>query len=111
MTDAHEVVDRVFRHESGRAVAGLIRILGDFDLAEEAVQEAFVAALERWPRDGVPANPGAWIMTTARHRAIDRLRRARVLVEKQAVLQAEADEEVRMAARSEERRVGKECRL
>ncbi|MGH2407632.1 MAG: RNA polymerase sigma factor [Candidatus Limnocylindrales bacterium] len=98
MTDAHEVVDGVFRHESGRAVAGLIRILGDFDLAEEAVQEAFVAALERWPRDGVPANPGAWIMTTARHRAIDRLRRARVLAEKQAVLQAEADEEVRMAA-------------
>ncbi|MFI5254590.1 MAG: RNA polymerase sigma factor [Candidatus Limnocylindrales bacterium] len=100
MTDAHEVVDRVFRHESGRALASLIGQLGDFDLAEEAVQEAFVAALERWPRDGVPPNPGAWIITTARRRAIDRLRRARVLVDKQAVLQAEADEEARMAADS-----------
>jgi RNA polymerase sigma-70 factor (ECF subfamily) len=97
MTDAHEVVDRLFRHESGRALAGLIRILGDFELAEEAVQEAFVAALERWPRDGVPANPGAWIMTTARRRAIDRLRRARVLADKRALLQADADQEVRMS--------------
>ena len=61
---------------SGRAVATLIRALGDFDLAEDAVQEAFAIALERWPRDGVPANPGAWIVTTARNRAIDRLRRA-----------------------------------
>src|SRR3990170_4242671 len=97
MTDAHDVVDRVFRVESGRAVAGLIRVLGDFDLAEEAVQEAFVAALEHWPREGVPANPGAWITTTARRRAIDRLRRARVLSEKRALLQAEADEEARLA--------------
>jgi RNA polymerase sigma-70 factor (ECF subfamily) len=70
-----EVVGRVFRRESGRAVATLIRILHDFDLAEDAVQEAFAAALERWPRDGVPDNPGAWITTTARNRAIDRLRR------------------------------------
>jgi RNA polymerase sigma-70 factor, ECF subfamily len=73
------VVDRTFRHESGRAVATLIRVLGDFDAAEEAVQEAFVVALERWPRDGVPANPGAWITRVARNRAIDRLRRARTL--------------------------------
>jgi RNA polymerase sigma-70 factor, ECF subfamily len=58
-------------------VATLIRVLGDFDLAEEAVQEAFVVALERWPRDGVPSNPGGWITSTARNRAIDRLRRAR----------------------------------
>ena len=72
-------IDRLFRRESGRAVATLIRVLGDFDLAEEAVQEAWVVALERWPRDGVPRNPGAWITTTARNRAIDRLRRARVL--------------------------------
>ena len=61
------VVDRLFRRESGRAVATLIRILGDFDLAEEAVQEAFVVALERWPRDGLPDNPGAWIVRTARN--------------------------------------------
>jgi RNA polymerase sigma-70 factor (ECF subfamily) len=73
-----EVVDRVFRRESGRAVATLIRVLGDFDLAEEAVQDAFLTALERWPTDGVPDNPGAWITTTARNRAIDRLRRAKV---------------------------------
>ncbi|HET9722378.1 MAG TPA: RNA polymerase sigma factor [Actinomycetota bacterium] len=70
-----EVAARLFRREQGRAVATLIRVLGDFDLAEEVVQEAFVRALETWPRDGVPDNPGAWITTTARRRAIDRLRR------------------------------------
>jgi RNA polymerase sigma-70 factor (ECF subfamily) len=69
-------VERVFRQESGRAVAALIRVTRDFDLAEEAVQDAFVTALERWPTGGLPANPGAWIVTTARNRAIDRLRRA-----------------------------------
>ena len=88
--DPHTVVDRLFRAESGRAVATLIRLTGDFDLAEEAVQEAFIVALERWPRDGVPANPAAWITTTARNRAIDRLRRARRLAEIQASLQREA---------------------
>jgi RNA polymerase sigma-70 factor (ECF subfamily) len=71
-------VERTFRDESGRALATLIRLLGgDFDAAEEAVADAFVAALETWPRDGVPSNPGAWITTTARNRALDRLRRAR----------------------------------
>ncbi len=88
--EAHAVVDRLFREESGRAVATLIRVLGDFDLAEEAVQEAFVVALERWPQDGVPGNPGAWITTTARNRAIDRLRRARRYREKQQELANEA---------------------
>lgn len=81
------VVDRVFRHEAGRAVATLIRVLGDFDAAEEAVQEAFVVALERWPSDGLPGNPGAWITRVARNKAIDRLRRERVLVAKQEQLQ------------------------
>jgi RNA polymerase sigma-70 factor (ECF subfamily) len=80
-------LDRTFRQESGRAVASMIRVLGDFDRAEEAVQEAFVAALERWPRDGVPANPGAWITQVARNRAIDRLRRDRTLREKTAMLE------------------------
>lgn len=80
--DPAAVVERLFREESGRTVATLIRVFGDFDIAEEAVQEAFIVALERWPRDGVPANPGAWITTTARNRAIDRLRRARVLATK-----------------------------
>ncbi len=81
------VVDRTFRHESGRAVATLIRVLGDFDAAEEAVQEAFVVALERWPRDGVPSNPGAWITQVARNSAIDRLRRESNLREKTAILE------------------------
>jgi RNA polymerase sigma-70 factor (ECF subfamily) len=80
------VVDRLFRQEQGRAVAILIRVLGDFDLAEEAVQEAFAVALERWPRDGVPDNPGAWITTTARNKAIDRLRREKRLAEKRRVI-------------------------
>ncbi|HEX4896879.1 MAG TPA: RNA polymerase sigma factor [Candidatus Limnocylindrales bacterium] len=82
VTAGAEAVERLFREESGRVLAALIRTVGDFDLAEEAVQDAFVTALERWPREGVPPNPGAWITTTARNRAIDRLRRARRLVEK-----------------------------
>jgi RNA polymerase sigma-70 factor (ECF subfamily) len=87
---AHEVVDRVFREESGRVLATLIRVLGDFDLAEEAVQDAFTRAVEVWPADGVPANPGAWITATARNRAVDRLRRRRTLAEKTALLEREA---------------------
>ena len=90
---AHEVVDRLFREESGRAVATLIRVLGDFDLAEEAVQDAFARALEVWPAEGVPRNPGAWITTTARNRAIDRIRRRRRLVEKTDELRREAEVE------------------
>jgi RNA polymerase sigma-70 factor, ECF subfamily len=68
-------VDRIFREESGRSLAALIRAFGDIDVAEDAVQEAFAVALGRWPRDGVPPNPGGWITTTARNHAIDRLRR------------------------------------
>ena len=68
-------VARVFRAEHGRAVSVLIRRFGDIDVAEDAVQEAFVAASERWPREGLPASPVGWIITTAKHRAIDRLRR------------------------------------
>jgi RNA polymerase sigma-70 factor, ECF subfamily len=83
---AYDAVDRLFRQESGRVVANLIRVTADIDLAEESVQDAFVIALERWPRDGLPANPGAWIMTTARHKAIDRLRRAKRLTAKVAAL-------------------------
>ena len=68
-------VGRIFREESGRSVATLIRVFGDIDLAEDAVQEAFAVALRRWPGDGLPPNPGGWITTTARNQAIDRLRR------------------------------------
>jgi RNA polymerase sigma-70 factor (ECF subfamily) len=65
----------IFRREAGRCTATLIRILGDIDLAEDAVAEAFAIAAEQWPANGVPPNPGGWITTTARNRAIDRLRR------------------------------------
>ena len=68
-------VGRIFREESGRSVATLIGVFGDIDLAEDAVQEAFAVALRKWPADGLPPNPGGWITTTARNRAIDRLRR------------------------------------
>jgi RNA polymerase sigma-70 factor, ECF subfamily len=89
---AHQLVDRLFREEQGRAVATLIRVLGDFDLAEEAVQDAFITALETWPARGLPDNPGAWITTTARNRAIDRLRRRSRLREKIEELGREATE-------------------
>ena len=68
-------IERTYRESSGRAVATLVRFFGDIDLAEEAVQEAFTAAAERWPAAGVPPNPGGWIVTTARNKALDRLRR------------------------------------
>ena len=72
---AENTVEETFRREFGRAVATLVRLFGDIDLAEEAVQEAFTVAVQRWPATGVPPNPGGWIVTTARNRAIDRLRR------------------------------------
>ena len=68
-------IEEIFRREAGRVLATLIRLLGDFDLAEEAQQEAFAAALERWPADGMPANPRAWLISTGRNKAIDRIRR------------------------------------
>jgi RNA polymerase sigma-70 factor (ECF subfamily) len=79
-------LDEVFRDEWSRVVAALIGFLGDFDLAEEAAQEAFAIAAERWPQDGLPANPRAWLVTTARNRAIDRLRRDRTLAAKTRLL-------------------------
>jgi RNA polymerase sigma-70 factor (ECF subfamily) len=75
VADADQIA-RIFRQESGRAVASLVRFFGDIDIAEEAVQEAFVEALRRWPSAGLPPSPAGWIITTARNRAIDRLRRA-----------------------------------
>jgi RNA polymerase sigma-70 factor (ECF subfamily) len=79
-------VEALFREEWGRAVAILIGVLGDFELAEDAVQDAFATALERWPRDGTPRNPSAWIVATARNRAIDRIRRERTLARKTELL-------------------------
>jgi len=97
-----EVVERTFREEGGRALATLIRILRDFDLAEEAVQDAFAVALTRWAADGIPRNPGAWITRAARNKAIDRLRRERTLREKTHVL---AELESLEAGRDEANRV------
>ncbi|HEX3238563.1 MAG TPA: sigma-70 family RNA polymerase sigma factor [Solirubrobacterales bacterium] len=88
MSDA---LEQVYREHWGRVLAATIGFLGDFDLAEEAVQEAFATAAERWPREGVPANPAAWLATTARNRAIDRIRRERTLAAKTRQLEAEAE--------------------
>jgi RNA polymerase sigma-70 factor (ECF subfamily) len=80
------VLEQAFRDEWGRVLASLVGFLGDFDLAEEAAQEAFAIAAQRWPRDGTPPNPGAWLVVTARNSAIDRLRRERTLAEKTRLL-------------------------
>ena len=80
-------LEHTFRDQWGYVLAALIGYLGDFDLAEEAAQEAFAVAAERWPRDGVPSDPGAWLITTARNRAIDRIRRDRTLAEKTRLLE------------------------
>jgi len=85
-TVTSDAVAAVFREEAGRLTAALVRSLGDFDLAEECVQDALVAALEHWPREGVPNNPGAWLMTAAKRKGIDRLRREKRYQEKLAGL-------------------------
>jgi RNA polymerase sigma-70 factor (ECF subfamily) len=96
------VIEDVFREHWGRAVAALVRATGDVDVAEDAVQDAFAVAVERWPRDGIPASPLGWIVTTARNRAIDRLRRERTLagklpgLERLVTAQGEDDEEAEM---------------
>lgn len=83
-------IGRLFRHEAGRVLATLIRLVGDFELAEEALQEAFAAAIEQWPAAGVPSNPRAWLVNVGRHKAIDRLRRQIRFRESCAHLKAEA---------------------
>jgi len=91
---APALIERVFRDEWARVLAFLVGFLGDFDLAEDAAQEAFAIATERWQRHGVPANPGAWLVAIARNRAIDRIRRDRELAAKARLLDlAEAIEE------------------
>jgi RNA polymerase sigma factor (sigma-70 family) len=84
--DTHRAIDAVWRIESPRLIAGLARIVRDVGLAEELAQDALVAALERWPTSGIPDNPGAWLMATAKHRAIDRLRRSKLIERKHAEL-------------------------
>src|SRR5947207_2317289 len=73
--DAREMVETVYREESRRVFATLVRLLGDFDLAEEALHDAFASAVEQWPREGVPANPRAWLVSAGRFKAIDVMRR------------------------------------
>src|SRR4051794_41596221 len=103
MVDQADVA-RVFRAEYGRAVAVLVRLLGDIDLAEEAVQEAFVAAVRRWPESGLPPAPAGWIVTTARNRAIDRHRReaARDARQAEAVVLHGSDDPVQEGPRRDD---------
>ena len=90
-TDIHRTIDAVWRIESARLIAGLARMVRDVGLAEELAQDALVAALERWPQSGVPDNPGAWLMTTAKHRAIDQLRRRKLIERKHESLSHEPE--------------------
>jgi RNA polymerase sigma factor (sigma-70 family) len=90
-TDTRQTIDAVWRIESPRVIAGLARLVRDVGVAEELAQDALVAALEQWPSEGVPDNPGAWLMATAKHRALDTLRRRKLLREKHAELEREAE--------------------
>jgi len=90
-TDTHRAIDAVWRIESARLIAGLARIVRDVGLAEDLAQDALVAALEQWPESGIPENPGAWLMATAKHRAIDRLRRHSLLERKHEELAREIE--------------------
>src|SRR5947209_7520052 len=89
--ETHRVIDAVWRIESPRLIATLVRLVGDVGVAEELAQDALVAALEQWPESGVPDKPGAWLTATAKHRAIDTLRRKRRLQEKQELLGRELE--------------------
>ena len=95
--DAHRAIDAVWRIESPRLIAGLTRIVRDVGLAEELAQDALVAAVEQWPESGVPDNPGAWLMATAKHRAIDRLRRDARLERKREEIGRELEAAQKMA--------------
>ena len=96
--DIHRTIDAIWRIESARLIAGLTRIVRDVGLAEDLAQDALVAALEQWPESGVPDNPGAWLMGTAKHRAIDRFRRRKRLERKHEVLAHELEERQKTAS-------------
>ncbi len=93
VTDTHRAIDAVWRIESAKLIAGIARIVGDVGVAEDLAQDALVAALERWPKSGIPDNPGAWLMATAKHRAIDVLRRGTRLERKHQELATELEVE------------------
>src|SRR5437879_8801147 len=97
-SDTHRAIDAVWRIESARLIAGLARIVRDIGLAEDLAQDALVAALQQWPESGVPRNPGAWLMATAKHRAIDLLRRNKRLERKHEEFVHELEAQQRMAA-------------
>src|ERR1700749_2105022 len=90
-TDIRRAIDAVWRIESARVIGGLARIVHDIGWAEDLAQDALVAALEQWPQSGVPDNPGAWLMATAKHRAIDQLRRKGMLERKHQKIAYEID--------------------
>src|SRR5438876_4958423 len=92
-SDTYRAIDAVWRIESPRLIAGLTRIVRDVGLAEDLAQDALVAALEQWPEAGVPHNPGAWLMATAKHRAIDLLRRNKLIERKHEELGRELEGE------------------
>ena len=96
-SDIHRTIDAVWRIESAKLIAGLARMVRDVGLAEELAQDALVAALEQWPSSGVPDNPGAWLMTTAKHRAIDRLRRHKLLERKHEEIGRDLEAEQELA--------------
>jgi RNA polymerase sigma-70 factor (ECF subfamily) len=97
-SETHRAIDAVWRIESARLIAGLARLVRDVGLAEELAQDALVAALERWPESGVPDKPGAWLMATAKHRAIDLLRRSKRLEQKHEELGHEIEVQAKLAA-------------
>src|SRR6516225_2781410 len=97
LPEAHRAVEAVWRLESARIIAGLARIVREIDLAEDLAQDALVAALRQWPEAGIPPNPGAWLMATARHQAIDRIRRSERLRRKHELLGHEARQQQQSA--------------
>ena len=90
-TEVHRAIEAVWRIESARLIASLTRLTRDVGVAEELAQDALVAALEQWPDGGIPASPGAWLLTTARNRGLDRLRHARVSQDKEAAIAYELE--------------------
>src|SRR5260370_4869741 len=98
MTDIHKTIEAVWKIESTRLIAAIARVTRDVGIAEELAQDALVAALERWPEEGIPENPAPWLMTAAKRRAIDSLRRGQMLVQKH--------EEIARALQEQQQRLG-----
>lgn len=93
MTDTHHAIDAVWRIEQAKLIGGLARVVRDVGIAEELAQDAYIVALEQWPKSGIPDKPGAWLMATAKHRAIDRLRRSRLIERKHEEIGRELEAE------------------